>query len=672
MMRRRIVERAATAVVATALALLCGCGGSGGDKAEAKRDTSSSPARYRDAVGDGGTLPDIRRIDVTSTERGRVSFRIDFAHLAGATTIVDLWLDTDADRTTGNTTFVGADGAEYILTAGLGVKPPAGPYCAAISGGDGCFAVWSPNGWRPQSAGTAKVSPTATGVLVSIDRRDLGGTDEFKFYAVRGSPPGFPDRAPGTGTFNYSLTRHGPAVLAASNTLEQPDKAGGQPAGKPAVLTLASHDYSDPWSEAFVAAVDRLAGGQVRVDVKNGWRYHDIEAETGTIADVQHGDVDLALVGARAWDDAGVRSFRGVVAPFLVDNLTLQQRVVESPIAQRMLDGVRPLGLVGLALLPGGLRRPLGVSRALRGPSDYLRAVIGIRPGGVARATFRALGGSARGFPALPTGLTGLDGAESDVTTILNNRYDLAARALTANVVLWPRATTLVVNEEVFDRLSTEQQELLRRAGHEAIEPLLDSTASDERASLEELCEAGKLPLVTASAAARVALRRAAEPVYQRLERDPVTRDVIAEIKALRTGPAASVAPLRCRKATPKTTSPSPVDGRWQVELSRDDLLAAGAAEEQVPVVRGRWTIEFGAGRLRGRTSDGAGEFDGTYAVDGKTLRFTAGSCVPSGLCTPGEVQDLTWSVYRDTLTLGRLRRFAWPLLVSKRWTKEG
>ena len=38
--------------------------------------------------------------------------------------------------------------------------------------------------------------------------------------------------------------------------------------------------------------------------------------------------------------------------------------------SREMLAGLKPLGVVGLGILPGPLRKPLGVSR-LVGPADY-------------------------------------------------------------------------------------------------------------------------------------------------------------------------------------------------------------------------------------------------------------------------------------------------------------
>ena len=51
-----------------------------------------------------------------------------------------------------------------------------------------------------------------------------------------------------------------------------------------------------------------------------------------------------------------------------------------------------------------------------------------------------------------------LDGAELDVDVIAGNAYDRESRALTANVNLWPRIVTLVMNQRSFDALSDEAE----------------------------------------------------------------------------------------------------------------------------------------------------------------------------------------------------------------------
>ena len=106
-------------------------------------------------------------------------------------------------------------------------------------------------------------------------------------------------------------------------------------------------------------------------------------------------------------------------------------------------------------------------------PGDYAGATIGIRPSGIERETFEALGARAQPYPA--GSLAGLDGADLDVSTIAGNHYEKQARELTTNVVFSPRALVIVMNREKFDALTGAQQAVLRSAGRAAVEPHLAS-----------------------------------------------------------------------------------------------------------------------------------------------------------------------------------------------------
>jgi TRAP-type C4-dicarboxylate transport system substrate-binding protein len=667
-----VPPRAGPAAVVSLLiaAALAGCGG-GGD-APREEQAGASAAHYRDVVGDGGSLPDIRRVDVTSTSAGLLSFRVGLDRFTAQTkAVVDLWLDGDADPETGNTSFEGADGADYMVSAYLGLEPPSDAYCRALPRGGGCFGKWSPSGWVAARAPTARVSRAADGFTVSISRHDLGDTDELNFFAVRGAEsPGYPDRAPGRGTYNYSIALGGPRPAEGGRAQGRADKAGGDGHAQPVALTLGTHDYleTDPVAASFVAAVKRLSAGSLKLDVREGWRFYDRDYERATIGDVVQRDLDVALVGARAWDDSGVTSFRALLAPFLIDSFALQRRVLESPLVERMLEGVEPRGLVGLSVLPGSLRRPLGISRPLLGPGDYAGAAIAIRPGGVAKATFKALGGSSSDFRA--DELPAFDGSELDPTTILNNRYDRHARALTANVVLWPRPTTVVMSRRAFEALSSEQQELLRAAAREAFEPALETLIGEEQASLAALCQNRRFALVSASSSERAALREAVQPVYDELERDSLTRELITGIEELRAGLPASP-PLRCAEARPRVAATA-VDGRWRADLSAEELTAAGASKDEIDRLEGPITIDADSGRWVARAARNASIFRGTYRVDGRILRVTIDSCAPETACTAGEVTEYRWSVYRDKLSLSRSRRYVLPALVAEPWTRAG
>ena len=208
------------------------------------------------------------------------------------------------------------------------------------------------------------------------------------------------------------------------------DKAGGPQARKPVVLTLANFLGDSGDLEGFAGQVRRLSAGAVRIRIESRWRQHQVNFETGLIGDLQAGKADLGAVGAEAWALVGVNDFRALNAPLLIDSYTLQARVLRSPMIGQMLGGLRPLGLTGIGVLPGPLRKPLGITRPLRSPSDYAGLTIGTQESPVADATMRALGAR-------------LGGIEQQVSQIQDTGYDQAGKYLTANVSLWPRPLVL-------------------------------------------------------------------------------------------------------------------------------------------------------------------------------------------------------------------------------------
>jgi TRAP-type C4-dicarboxylate transport system substrate-binding protein len=426
------------------------------------------------------------------------------------------------------------------------------------------------------------------------------------------------------------------------------DKAGGSRHGQkttPLTLTLLSGDSL--YAPEYADAVERLSHGSMRIQIKVGGNQPDYER--GTVRLVRSGHEELGAVGARVWDTLGVTTFRALVAPFLVDNLALEQRVLESPRISRMLDGVDRAGVVGLAVLPGPLRRPLGLGRPLAGPDDYQGAAIAIRFGSVARATFEALGATTEGYNVgvLPSAA---DGAELDLNTIAENGFDTGAKTITSNVVFWPRPQTIFANRQVYDLLTAAQRQILRRAGRVALAPEITRIVRDDKEALSAICARNAVSLAGASAAQLAALRRAVRPVFVDLERDRFTKAAIAEITKQRHGHATDV--VRCPSVA-STAAASRLEGRWQVTAGLDDLLAAGAPPDQAERQRGVATLELAGGRWTFTEHHNGFVWRGRYAVRGDALHLTIVGCrATADVCFPGVTASFKWSVYRDRLSL--------------------
>jgi TRAP-type C4-dicarboxylate transport system substrate-binding protein len=434
------------------------------------------------------------------------------------------------------------------------------------------------------------------------------------------------------------------AACAASSS----DKAGGAEKPEPVVLTFASFTSDiQPQLQVFAEEVVRRSDGTLRIDFKPAWREGDPDAERGTIEDVKAGKVDMAWVGARVFDRFGLRSFQALLAPLLVDSYELEGRVFESAVPTTMLDGVEGLGIVGVGLLPGPMRRLLGVSHPFLQPSDFRGQVVGGAENELAVQTFEALGAT---LEALPAGgsLKGLDATEQHLGAIWGNRYNKNAKYVGANVNFWPRPLVIFAGKGVFASLTPEQQDALREAATAAVpEALAAARAEDDEAALQ-LCRRG-LTFAVASESELAELRTALEPVYAELTADPETKSNIEAITDLKTEIAASAEAPACTSTEPPATASPIPDGTYETTLTEADWRKGGISEgSPACCLIGTIRMIFDAGELTGLGPDGEVGFEASYTVfrdqieaqmdpdyiitarwsfDGKKLMFTDVDC---------------------------------------------
>jgi TRAP-type C4-dicarboxylate transport system substrate-binding protein len=427
-----------------------------------------------------------------------------------------------------------------------------------------------------------------------------------------------------------------PALALAAAGCGGLTKAGGT-SRHTVVLTIANHETDDRDLKEYISAVSRLSDGSITFEVEGGWRAQDIHYDRGTVADVRAGKVDLAKVAVRSFDELGIDDFQAVTAPLLVDGLALERKVLASRLPNKMLPAVDRLGIEGLAMLPGGLRRPFGLTRRLLEPSDYRSAVIGISPSLLSARTFRALGGTPRGY--LPRELPPFvyDGAELDLVTIERDGYDTEGSSITANVAFWPNAFVVVANRSMLTKLTAAQRDILRRAGREALGAAIARLRNKDHVEARTLCRRGRVTFVTATPPQLAALRAAVRPVDAQLELNPQTRSFIREIEAMKRGlprdrvvPCSEPPPRQKRPFPHATTVVTPLDGIWEMTASRAVAGDVDAGHYRMVLRRGR------ALAIRPWRNSG------TFSVRGDTVffRFVDGDGV------------YRWNVFRDTLTL--------------------
>ena len=404
------------------------------------------------------------------------------------------------------------------------------------------------------------------------------------------------------------------------------DKAGGSEA--PVVLRIAYLDKpqtgqpDEPAVRWFAARVGELSHGGIRVRISfdvGGEEASDVEARVARM--VRDGRFELGWLPTRVWDQLGVNSFQALQAPFLITDYALLGRVAQSPMANRMMAGLEPLGISGLAIVPELLRHPVGYSRPLISLRDYQGARVRDIPSKATDALLSALGarpvhvsGSAAG---LEVSRGHIDGAELPTSRVYG------AWTVTANVSFFGKANTVVANAAALEELTEEQRNVLRTAAKQTMERVVENPPS-ERAFAKHFCAVGRIALATPAQVAE--LRRAVRPVYDQLTADPATRSLIARIRTMKRNSSAPPPPepVACGHAGPPETttqearSPERFDGTYRWKLTLEGARRVGAHPED-PDINSIVTMTLDGGRwLLGTDA----HYSGTFEVRGHRLVF--------------------------------------------------
>ncbi|MFZ0625809.1 MAG: TRAP transporter substrate-binding protein DctP [Acidimicrobiia bacterium] len=412
-------------------------------------------------------------------------------------------------------------------------------------------------------------------------------------------------------------------VLAACTSATAGTKAGGTPA--PITLKIGTDDYpGKPASdqiEEFARQVAELSGGSIVIEpvwhaAGDGGDWDQRVARL-----VISGDLDMANIPTRAWDTEGVTSLRALNAPFLITNDELVAEVINGDLAAELMSGLEDIGVKGLTLLPEGLRHPFGFDEPLMGPGDYAGKTIRTPTSATTKAVFAALGATVTDEePDFAT----QDGWES--------AYILQPEGVaTGNVVFYPKVNSIVINAATFDELSSEQRAILEQAAAGTRSWATDVLPGDAAASAA-FCAADQA-VVLASDADVTALEQATASVYDELEADPLTKDLIAKIRDLKVvgdSPTATATACGDFGASPTAASPTStvIDGVYRYEVTEEMMTTAGVTDPQV--IRenvGTWTWTFDRGEVgfeqtgpypESAASDHADHFE----IDGDILKI--------------------------------------------------
>ena len=179
--------------------------------------------------------------------------------------------------------------------------------------------------------------------------------------------------------------------------------------------------------------------------------------------------------------------------PFVFRDEAHMRKVVDGPIGQELLDKITnsPARLVALGWMDGG-SRSLYTKKPVRKPEDLKGQKVRMMGNPLFVDTMNAMGGNGISmgygevFTALQTGV--VDGAENNAPSFFtSNHYNTGAKYYTqTNHLIIPEL--LVVSKVTWDKLSKDDQALLKKFGREAQmeqRALWDKSVEDYTAKLK-------------------------------------------------------------------------------------------------------------------------------------------------------------------------------------------
>ncbi len=313
-------------------------------------------------------------------------------------------------------------------------------------------------------------------------------------------------------------------------------------------VTGPTHPYGLALAQ-FAAQVDASSGGKLKIKLLPTYGGGN---DLTLLNDLKGNTVNMGSVSASIWDTEGVTSFQALQMPFLITNYTLEKKVLDSSIEPQMLSGTQKLGLHGLAIHEGGLRKPLSATKCITTLADFSGDKMRVAPGALLVDGIKALG-------AVPTPLALSDvylalktgevkAMEANYGLVYTNKYYEVAKCITGNVNLWPFPTVLSINNTTWKSLTSQEQGWINTAAAKLPDESIAIVSNPASPLVTELCAAG-VKIAKASPSALTDMRNAENGVYSKYTATQPTGSFVSQIEAMKatvTPPTPAPLPAGC------------------------------------------------------------------------------------------------------------------------------
>jgi tripartite ATP-independent transporter DctP family solute receptor len=300
-------------------------------------------------------------------------------------------------------------------------------------------------------------------------------------------------------------------------------------------VTLKSSD-THPDGYPTVAAVQKMgemlkerSGGRICIDV-----FHSAQLgeEKDTIEQTKFGVIDLNRVSMGPFNNE-VEETKVVSLPYIFRSVDHMHKVMDGDIGAEIAAAFEPHGFIAIAFYDGGSRSFYNSKKPITSIADLAGMKVRVMQSDVFVDMMSALGANATPMPygevysAIQTGV--IDGAENNWPSFESSgHYEVAGYYTLDEHLIVPEV--LVMSKVSWDKLSPEDQALVRQAAKDSMPINRELWAAREKESEAKIRAAGaqivdnidKTPFIEAMV-----------PVYEKHANTPKLQDLVTRIQAV-------------------------------------------------------------------------------------------------------------------------------------------
>jgi tripartite ATP-independent transporter DctP family solute receptor len=275
--------------------------------------------------------------------------------------------------------------------------------------------------------------------------------------------------------------------------------------------------------------IEERTKGRLKINV-----FHSAQLgnEKDTIEQTRFGVIDINRINMAPFNNL-IPATNVPSLPFIFRSVAHMRTVMDGPIGDALLKEFEKHDLVGLAFYDSGSRSFYNSKRPITKPDDMKGLKIRVQQSDMFVALVAALGANptpmafGEVYSALQTGV--IDGAENNWPSFESTKhfevskfYSLTEHSLSPEV--------LVMSKKSFDKLSGEDQAIMKAAAKESVAKMRELWDAREKASEAKVKAGGAV----VNAVEKQPFIDAMKPVYDRFVTDAALKEMVAKIQAVK------------------------------------------------------------------------------------------------------------------------------------------